>query len=241
MRFEERLDERTRIAQDLHDTLLQGLVSASMQLHVANMQLPADSPAKPLVGHVLELMGRVIDEGRNAIRGLRTSPGDSRDLEQAFSRVPQELASPTSVDLRVIVEGMARPLRPVIRDEIYLVGREALVNAFRHSRASQIEAELDYAAHSFRVVVRDNGCGIEPQMLAAGCDGHFGLSGMRERAERMGARLKIFSRAAAGTEIELLVPGPVAFESGPSDPPTGWFSRLYSQRGNVQGAQGRKE
>lgn len=241
VRFEGRLDERTRIAQDLHDTLLQGLVSASMQLHVANMQLPADSPAKPLVGHVLELMARVIDEGRNAIRGLRTSPGDSSDLEQAFSRVPQELASPTSVDLRVIVEGMARPLRPVIRDEIYLVGREALVNAFRHSRASQIEAELDYAAHSFRVVVRDNGCGIEPQVLAAGRDGHWGLSGMRERAERMGARLKIFSRAAAGTEIELLVPGPVAFESGPSDPPTGWFSRLYSQRGNVQGAEGRKE
>jgi ligand-binding sensor domain-containing protein len=241
LRLEERVAERTRIAGDLHDTLLQGFVSASMQLHVAYMQLPEDSPAKPLVGHVLELMGRVIDEGRNAIRGLRISPGDSRDLELAFSRIPQELASPTSIDLRVIVEGMARPLWPMIRDEIYLVGREALVNAFRHSRASQIEAELDYAAHSFRVVVRDNGCGIEPQALAAGCDGHWGLSGMRERAERMGARLKILSRAGAGTEIELLVPGSIAFESGPSDPPTGWFSRLCSRRRNVQGAPSRRE
>jgi len=241
VRFEERLAERTRVAQELHDTLLQGFVSAAMQLHVADTYLPADSPAKPLLGHVLELMGNVIDEGRNAIRGLRTFPGDGRDLEQAFSSIPQELAAPTPTDLRVIVEGVARPLRPVIHDEVYLIGREGLVNAFRHSRASQIEAELDFAADHFRLLIRDNGSGIDPQVLAAGREGHWGLSGMRERAERMGARLRVLSRPATGTEVELSVPGEIAFDPRSNGRAAGWLSKLYSRNRNAQESQGRRD
>src|SRR4029077_6144712 len=99
VRFEERLPERTRLAQELHDTLLQGFLSASMQLHVANDQLDVASPAKPLVNRVLQLMGRVIDEGRNAVRGLRTSNRDFVSLEQALSTIPQELAIEGSVNL----------------------------------------------------------------------------------------------------------------------------------------------
>jgi ligand-binding sensor domain-containing protein/signal transduction histidine kinase len=217
VRFEERLAERTRIAQELHDTLLQGFLSASMQLDVAVDRLPADSPAKPPLTRVLQLMAQVIEEGRNAVRGLRSSTGGAAgadDLEQALSRVPQELAlQEQPAGFRVIVEGRARPLHPVIRDEVYRIGREALVNAFRHAGASSIEVELDYAASSLRMLVRDNGCGIDPQVLRAGRDGHWGLSGMRERAERIGARFKVFSRAAAGTEVELSVPGHTAFQT----------------------------
>jgi ligand-binding sensor domain-containing protein/signal transduction histidine kinase len=225
VRFEERLAERTRIAQELHDTLLQGFLSASMQLHVAVDRLPPDSPAKSPLGRVLELMGQVIEEGRNAVRGLRSSQSESLDLEQAFARIQQELAIQQDVGFRVIVDGQPRPLHPVLRDEVYRIGREALVNAFRHSRAKNIEIELEYAFTQLRVLVRDNGCGIDPQMLQSGREGHWGLPGMRERAERIGAKLHVWSRPTAGTEVELSVPSHIAFRSQ-SAPSSGWLSRL---------------
>jgi len=229
-RFEERLAERTRIARELHDTLLQGFLSASMQLQVAVDRVPPDSPAKPLFGRVLEVMGKVIDEGRNVLWGLRLSNSCPIDLEQAFSRIPEELAAPVPIGFRVIVEGRRRPLRPAVRDEAYRVGREALVNAFRHSKASSIEVELEYAANQLRILVRDNGCGIKPEFLRSGRDGHWGLSGMSERAERISAKYRILSRPAAGTEIELTIPGRIAFEAQPSNSRTKWISRFYPRR-----------
>lgn len=231
LRFEERLAERTRIAQELHDTLLQGFLSASMQLHVASDRLPADSPAKPMVTHVLQLMGQVIEEGRNAVRGLRSpDTNGSLDLEQAFSRVQQELALEEEIDFRVIVEGRSRPLHPIIRDEVYAIGREALVNAFRHARAQSIEVEVEYVANHLGILVRDDGCGIDPQVLHSGREGHWGLSGMRERADRIGAKFKVRSRAATGTEVELSVPGHVAFPSQSSTGRLKWLARLYLRK-----------
>jgi signal transduction histidine kinase len=213
VRFEARLAERTRIAQDLHDTLLQGLVSASMQLHVANDHLANDSPAKPMVGRVMQLMAQVIEEGRDAVRGLRSTSGNADDLETAFSHIGQEFGNDEVKDYRIIVEGTPRQLHPLIRDEAYRIGREALVNAFHHAQASKIEVELDYANKHLRILVRDNGSGIDAAVLQEGRDGHWGLAGMRERAESIGARLKVRSRAQAGTEVELFIPGKVAFVS----------------------------
>jgi signal transduction histidine kinase len=232
-RFGERLAERTRIAQELHDTLLQGFISASMQLNVAADRLPADSPAKAPLGRVLQLMEQAIEEGRNAIQGLRSTRADSPDLEQAFSRIQQELAieDEEQVDFRVIVEGRPRSLHPDIGDEVYRIGHEALVNAFRHSEAKSIEVELEYAAKHLRLVVRDNGCGIDPQFLQKGREGHWGLSSMRERTERINARLKVLSLAGAGTEIELSVPSHIAFQHqsslGRSD---GWPASSQERR-----------
>jgi signal transduction histidine kinase len=211
LRFEERLAERTRIAQDLHDTLLQGLMSASMQLHVANDYLTEDSPAKPLVNRVMQLMGQVIQEGRDAVRGLRSTSGNTDDLETAFSQIHQQLSNGEVKDYRVIVEGKPVQLHPIIRDEAYRIGREALVNAFRHSHADKIEVELEYSPKNLRLVVRDDGDGIDAQVLQSGRDGHWGLAGMRERAESIGARLRVWSREHAGTEVELVIPGHVAF------------------------------
>jgi signal transduction histidine kinase/ligand-binding sensor domain-containing protein len=219
LRFEERFAERTRIAQELHDTLLQGFLSASMQVHVAANRLTADSPAKPVLTRALQLMTQVIDEGRNAVRGLRSSHSDSLDLEQAFSSIWDEQRSQHSasepIDFRIIVDGLRRPLHPVLRDELYRIGREAIVNAFRHSRAKRIELVLKYESRQLRMVVRDDGCGIDPQVIRSGRDGHWGLPGMRERAEQIGGRLHVFSAAAAGTEVELSVPGQVAFRDQP--------------------------
>ena len=208
LRFEERLSERTRIAQELHDTLLQGFLSASMQLHVAVDRLPSDSPSKSSLGRVVNLIEQVVDEGRNAVRGLRSPDSVSLDLGQAFSRIQQELALEDDVGFRVIVDGQPRPLHPLLRDEVYRIGREALVNAFHHAHAKNIEIELEYAASQFRVLVRDDGRGIDPQMVQSGREGHWGLIGMRERAERIGAKLHVWSRPTAGTEVELSGPQP---------------------------------
>jgi signal transduction histidine kinase/ligand-binding sensor domain-containing protein len=213
LRFEERLSERTRIAQDLHDTLLQGFLSASMQLHVADDQLPADAPAKPLVGRVLQLMRQMIEEGRTALRGLRSSRNNPVDLERAFSEVRHDFPVEQQIEFRVIVEGTPRVLRPIVGDEVFLIGREALSNAFRHSRATDVEVELEYATSHLRLSIRDNGSGIDPQVLQSGREGHWGLSGMKERTERIGGKLRVMSRVTAGTEVELSVPGRVAFEA----------------------------
>jgi ligand-binding sensor domain-containing protein/signal transduction histidine kinase len=211
VRFEERLAERTRIAQELHDTLLQGFLSASMQLHVAADRVAGDSPAKASLAKVLDLMGRVIEEGRNAVRGLRSPGAVPDDLHRAFSGMSDELNVGRNIEYRVVVEGRDRPLQPFIRDEIYRIGREAVVNAFRHSEASRVELALEYGSRGLRVLVRDNGRGIDTQVLNSGSEGHWGLAGMRERADRIGAAFRVLSSAEAGTEVELTVPARVAF------------------------------
>jgi signal transduction histidine kinase len=213
LRFEERLAERNRIAQDLHDTLLQGVISASMQLHVANEHLPDDSPAKPLVDRVIQLMGQVVEEGRDAVRGLRSAYGNSDDLGTAFAQIGEEFKTDQTTDYSVIVEGTPQELHPIIRDTAYRIVREALTNAFRHSQGSKIEVEIEYTSRHLKILIRDNGAGIDPNVVELGRDGHWGLTGMRERAESIGGRLKVWSRTNAGTEVELLIPSHVAFVS----------------------------
>jgi signal transduction histidine kinase/ligand-binding sensor domain-containing protein len=230
-RFEERLAERTLIAQELHDTLLQGFLSASMQLDVTVDQLPADSPIKPRLGRVLDLMRQVIEEGRNALRGLRLSDSSSPDIEEAFSRIHQELMIGGEIGFRVIVEGVTRSLHPIVRDEVYRIGREAVVNAFRHSRAKNIVVEVSYLEDQLRLLVRDDGCGIDSEVLQTGREGHWGLSGMLERAERIKARLKVRSRAGSGTEVELSIPSKVAFQFQSSNRSLDWFAKLSRREG----------
>jgi signal transduction histidine kinase len=158
---------------------------------------------------------RVIDEGRAALRDLRFSNPEMHDLEQAFARIGKEVAAEQHVHFKVIVEGRRRPLRPLIRDEVYRIGREAIVNAFRHAQAKQIEVEIGYTPKVLHVIVRDDGCGINPAVASLGHDGHFGLSGMRERAKRVKGHISVRSRLTAGTEVALTVPGRVAFQLKP--------------------------
>ena len=232
LRFEERLAERMRVAQELHDTLLQGVISASMQLDVAVDHLPGDSPVRPALRHIMQIMEQVIEEGRTTLRGLRSSTEGAHDMELAFMRVPEELGVDQKMSYRVLVEGTPLPLQAAIHDEVYSIGREALVNAFRHSGASNVEVELEYTASRMRVSVRDNGQGITPEVLRTGRDGHWGLSGMRERAERIGAKFRIMSGPSAGTEVELSVPGHIVFQDPPSNGRWGWLSisKLRSAR-----------
>jgi PAS domain S-box-containing protein len=207
-----RLEERTRIAQELHDTLLQAFLSASMQLTVAADFLPQDQEVKPMLGRILEIMNDGIREGRAAIQDLRSPASGASDLVQALSRVQREVGVKSDAVFHVRVAGQQQRLQASIRHEIYRVAREALVNAFCHSRATSVEFELEYTETDLRIVVRDNGCGIDPQVLQEGRNGHWGLLGMRERAARIGGLLNISSSAAAGTEVHISIPAAVAFQ-----------------------------
>jgi signal transduction histidine kinase len=233
-RFEERLEERMRIAQDLHDTLLQGVLSASMQLHVAVEGMPEDSQVTARLNRIQQLMGKVIEEGQNTVQGLRSISADWLDLEQTFMRAQQELAehggSGELTEFRVSVKGRPRTLHPIIRDEVYRIGREALITALRNSRAKRVEVELAYSARYLRVLVRDDGCGIDPEASRPAREGRWVSSGMRERAERIGARLKARGLATGGTEIELAVPGQLAFQRQFSASPIKWLTRLFPLR-----------
>ena len=213
LRLEERSRERARIARELHDTVLQGFLGASMVLHDAVDHMPADSPSKSSLGRALELMYRVIDEGRTALQGLRSSPADFTSLEHALTDLGDEFPLGEGARFRIFVVGKPKTLKRTIQEQIYLIAREALVNALRHSEATSIEAEVEYLPDKLRVVVRDNGSGIDPEVLQSGRDSHWGLLGMRERAKDIGARLRIWSRRGAGTEVEVSVAGDIAADA----------------------------
>jgi signal transduction histidine kinase len=206
LRLEERNRERARIARDLHDTLFQGFLGVSLQLYDAVQQVPADSPSKPSLNRALDLMRRVIDEGRDALQGLRSSGAASMSLEQALCSVRDEFTPCGGVRLRVFVKGQPKKLSPEIQEQIYLIGREAMLNALRHGQATKIEADVEYLPQGLRLAVRDNGCGIDPKIVRLGRESHWGLVGMRERAGSIGAKLRIWSRPGAGTEIEISLP-----------------------------------
>ena len=211
LRFEERLAERMRIAQDLHDTLLQGFLSASLQLDVASEYIPDESPVAPMLSRVLVLMRQVSEDCRNALAVLRSGEKQHQNLEGELSAVPQQLGLEDKAMYRVVVNGSPRALNPVCSHELFLVGREAVVNAYRHAEATLIEVEVVYKLASLHLFVRDDGRGIEEAVLKSGKDRHWGLTGMRERAKKVGAQFRIWSRTAKGTEIELIVPGRIAY------------------------------
>ena len=214
LRLEERRKERLRIARELHDTLFQGFLGASLQLQDAVELLPENSPAKPSLNRALRLMRRVIDEGRDALLGLRSVRIASTSLEQALTSLRDELAPGEGVTFRVFVTGQPHELTLAVQEQIYMIGREALVNALRHSEATNIEAEVEYLPRRLRVVVRDNGCGIHPDIVRSGRSSHWGLAGMRERAAGIGAQFRVWSRPGAGTEVEISIPSEIVAGAG---------------------------
>jgi len=212
-----RLEERTRIARELHDTLLQTCLGALFQLGVTVESLAPDSQVKSKFDPILRLMEQGIEEGRNAIQCLRSSGFRPLDLVAALSAVRQEFSTQPGVDFRATVVGQQQPLRSAIQQEIYSIGREALVNAFCHSGAKRIDLELEYTGRNLTMRVRDNGRGIDPQVLDMGRKGHWGLTGMRERAARIGGLFNVSSSTTAGTEIQLSIPSDVAFQLSLND------------------------
>ncbi|WP_213804669.1 sensor histidine kinase [Granulicella sp. dw_53] len=220
--FDERLAERTRIAQELHDTLLQGFFSVSMQLHVIADQVPIDLPARSQLNRILGLMGRVLDEGRDAVRGLRSTGGTPMWLEDAFTAILQDFDDEEDIKHTVTVDGTPRELRPGIQEEVCRIGREALGNVYRHAQAKHLQVKIKCSSRHLIVEVRDDGCGIDSQVISRGREGHWGLLGMRERAENIGAKLQIESRVDEGTKVVLIVPARLAFRRYSSNVVINW-------------------
>jgi signal transduction histidine kinase len=212
LRFEERLAERSRIARELHDTLLQSFQGLMLRLQVVDDLLPPGK-AKEQLERSLERADQAIAEGRSAVYALRSSATNTNDLAQAVKILGDELATEDSIAFHLVVEGPTRDLHPIVRDELYRLIQEALRNAFKHAAAHHIETEITYGERTLRLRVRDDGKGIPPEILKEGRHGHYGLSGMRERAQGIGARLEIWSGAKAGTEIEVSIAGSVAYSA----------------------------
>ena len=224
-----RVNERTRIARDLHDTLLQSFHGLLLSFQTVSQLLP-ERPveAKASLDGAIEQAAEAITEGRDAVQGLRDSTLQGNDLALAISTLAEELATDSSNNrpaFRVAVEGESRNLHPILRDETYKIAAEALRNAFRHSRARQIEVEIRYDNEYFRLRVRDDGKGIDSAILSRqGTEGHYGLPGMRERATILGAKLTVWSEVDAGTEVELRVPAGVAYATARK---SSWLSRTF--------------
>jgi len=218
IRLEGRVDERTRIARDLHDTLLQSFQGVMFSFQSVRNLLPGrtDQAIRTLDEAIRE-GDEAIAEGRDAIQGLRAGAALESNLEHQLAAAGKEFAASSRAqgdrpEFRVTVEGVRQPLSPILHDEIYRMAREVLTNAFHHAHATRIEAEVAYGSEAFRLRIRDNGTGIDPSVIERGArPGHFGLPGIRERAKRIGAQLKLWSEPGAGTEAELTVPARIAY------------------------------
>jgi ligand-binding sensor domain-containing protein/signal transduction histidine kinase len=220
-RFDERLKERTRIAQELHDSLIQDVMGISLQIEVTDELLPADFPAKQSVARALGLCKSALAAGRRALNDLRAAPLSAADLLKSFSQLANDLTRVAGTKIDVIVEGRERPLKPLAGNDVLQVGRQAITNAFQHAHASRIHVLLSYGEQQLRIRVQDNGCGMSEETLNSHRAGHFGITGMQERAERLRGSISITSRISEGTEVNLWVPAQFVYQDGL--PPSSWL------------------
>ena len=239
MRLEERVNERTRIARDLHDTLLQSFQGVLLRFQTVSNLLPK-GPSKQKLDSVIEEAAEAITEGRDAVQQLRSSQVDAGELPLAVRTLGEELAADAanggSAVFQVEVEGEPRSLHPILRDEIYRVAGEALRNAFRHAQAHRIEVDIRYEDRQLRLRVRDDGKGIDPKARdVRERSGHWGLHGMHERARLVGGILNVWSEVNSGTEVELTVPAAKAYSTFPSRRRS-WWSEKLSWKGMVRKA-----
>ncbi len=231
-RLDERVNERTRIARELHDTLLQSFHGLLLRFQTALYLMP-DRPeeAKEQLAGAIDQAAKAITDGRDAVQGLRSSTIEKNNLPLAIGALGAELAGAGSglqPAVQVAVEGETRELHPIVRDEIYKIAAEALRNAFRHAYAGRVEVEIRYDNEEFRLRVRDNGKGIDPKVLAnQGREGHYGLRGMAERAALIGGKLTVWSEVGAGMEMELRVPASTVYATSGR---RSWWSRLFASR-----------
>ena len=229
-RLEDRIKERTRIARELHDSLLQGFQGMMFRLEAARRLLPnRPREAAEHLDVAIDTGLAAINEGREAVGELRVPGPVGTDLPQAFADLGSEFEPANQTpgqlpgnypgaapDFRVLVQGRAIALKPIVRDEAYRITREAVRNSFRHARARLIEVEIGFGEAAFTVRVRDDGIGLDPAVLEHGYrKGHWGLPGMRERALDFGGELEVWSQRNAGTEIELKIDARIAYVHRP--------------------------
>jgi ligand-binding sensor domain-containing protein/signal transduction histidine kinase len=218
IRLDERVNERTRIAREIHDSLLQGFQGLVFRLQAIRNMLPErPREAAAMLDAALDRADQAIGEGRDTVSDLRAMAGVERDLPGLLASLRDEV-EPGGPAIELVVEGRPRDVAPLLVDELFLVAREAVRNAVQHATAKHVEIELSFGRKLLVLRVRDDGRGVDAGVVAAGGrDGHWGLAGMRERADRIGGRLSLWSQGGAGTEVELAVPASSAY-AGPGRP-----------------------
>jgi signal transduction histidine kinase len=230
--LEGRLQERERIARDLHDTFFQGIQGLFLRFNTATAQLPIEEPARRIFIEALEQSDRVMLEGRELVLDLHADETAASDLPEAFARAAEEFSSDGKPEFEIIVVGQVRRLHPVCTTELFRVGREAIYNAFQHASARAVEVEILYEKDALKLRIRDDGKGIDEQVLRDGRrPGHLGLPGMNERAQRMGAKFSIWGKKGSGTEIEVMVPAAVAYVLSRDTVRSGWLSKWIQKNG----------
>ncbi|WP_263385508.1 sensor histidine kinase [Granulicella arctica] len=211
LRLGERMIERERIARELHDTLLQGFQGLMLKFQAVIMNLADQDLARTMLESALDRGDKVLVEGRMRVMDLRDEEFMPQGFPEALLIKGQEFAELSSSIFGLTVIGTPKLLNPILREELFRIGIEAISNAFRHANAARIEVEITYGPNEFRLNVHDDGCGMGERLLREGRTGHWGLPGMRERAEKVGARLSIWSTPRAGTEMDVVVPVTLAY------------------------------
>jgi ligand-binding sensor domain-containing protein/signal transduction histidine kinase len=243
IRLEERVSERTRIARELHDSLLQGFLGLMFRLQAVREFLPGrPGAAAQSLDAALQVADQALGEGREAVQNLRSSSFDDRDFATSLGALGTELGAgidPLSKpQYHVVVEGRPRELTAVVRDDIYRIAREAVRNAYHHANARHVETEVTFGETDLSVRVRDDGIGVDPAILAGGQRaGHWGLPGMRERSESIGGRFTLWSERNAGTEVELRISAAIAYAQSPIST-FSWLRRRLRSSANAGQMQG---
>jgi signal transduction histidine kinase len=212
IRHQERLSEREEIARDLHDTFFQAVQSLFLRVHTASRQLPEHSPARQALDEALNDSDRVMSEGRETFLDIPKNEVREREFAELIAGYCREFASAHPIEYRVQVDGQPRRLNPLVATELGKIAREAIYNAFRHSKANAIEVELTYGKREMQLRVRDNGQGFEPIVFQANSGHlHLGLQNMRKRAEKLNADFRLWSRIGGGTELEVNIAAQTAY------------------------------
>jgi len=210
--FDERLKERTRLAQDLHDNLIQDVMGISLQLELADELTSSDAPGKPVLTRALMLVSSALAQGRSALTTLRKTETNVDDVLEAITQVSQRFVDPARLLSKLIVVDSDLQLNAPVAEEIIQIGREATRNALQHT-AGAVQVIISQSIEYLSFVVKDSGSGINEQLLQLGVAGHFGITGMKERATRIRAELKIEPNPTGrGTLIQLKVPGQLAYQ-----------------------------
>lgn len=223
LRFEERLDERVRVAQDLHDNLLQEVMGISLQLEIADELTPLGAPGKPILKRALQLSESALKQGRGALTTLRSTALTRQDIHQGLTLATAPFSEERRKAVQYKIHGTELPMRAGVGEEIVQIGREALRNALQHTQGI-VHVDIHYAPRRFSLVVDDEGQGMSSTIVESGVPGHFGLKGMRERAARIASTLTIEPSARGGTHVQLSVPARMAYSG--FDTPSGLWSRL---------------
>jgi signal transduction histidine kinase len=227
----EQLEERERIERELHDALLQSVGGLILRFQTATERIPQDDPTRQMLEEALKQSDEVLADGRERLLELRVTSAETNELPQALAAVGLELRRDHRAEFCVVVNGNPRELHPVVREELYRIGREAIANCFQHAKAERCETEINYDSSQLRIGIRDNGCGVQTTLDAGEGSGRWGLPGMYERAGKIGAHLEVWSRPGAGTEVEVRVPASIAYRSRHGVSGWQWLRRIATGGG----------